>query len=91
MASYSLNARLATLENRISTVDKDIDSKFINLQNQNKTIISSFGQRITTLEDKIKEMDEALKGLQQKYEENKQLLDKFCPKVGQKRKWWQVI
>jgi hypothetical protein len=91
MASYTLNARLTTLENRISYVDKNIDSKFINLQNQNKNITLIYGQRILTLEGQILKMEEALLNLQQKYEENSRMLDRLCPKVGQKRKRWQSI
>ncbi len=91
MASYSLNARLTTLENKISNIDRNIDSKLINLQNHNKNIISSFSQSMTTLDIRIKEMEQALQTLKQQYEENNKLLNSISPKVGQKRKWWQAI
>lgn len=75
MASYSLNARLTTIETKISNVD----STFYNIH-----------QCITSIEDKIKQIEEGLQQLQYKYEENNRLLNSLQSKVGQKRKWWQM-
>lgn len=57
----------------------------------NKNIISIFGNRFELLDNQIKTMDLALKELQRQYEENVRRLNELEPKVGQKRKWWQVV
>ena len=91
MASYNLNSRFTNLENRFSTFEKNTDSKFISIQNQQKIYSTGLVMRIDALEKQIKDMEVALQTLQQRYEENQLQLSKLEPKVGQKRKWWQVI
>lgn len=90
MASYNLNAKITTIENRVLNIDKNLDSKFINIQNQNKTITSVFSQRIETLDNRIKVLEESLKDLNSRYEANLRLINELKPIVGQKRKWWQI-
>ena len=91
MASYNLNSRFTNLENRFSIFEKSTENKFIYNQNQQKICTTGLVTRFETLEKQIKDMQIALDALKVQYEENKIQLDKLEPKVGQKRKWWQVI
>ena len=91
MASYNLNSRFTNLENRFSTFEKNTDSKLISIQNQQKVLTSGLVMRIDSLEKQIKDMEIALQTLQKQFDENQIQLSKLDPKVGQKRKWWQVI
>lgn len=83
--------KFGMLESKISNINRDTDAKIVAIQNQNKNIISTFGSRFELLEKQINTMDVALKELQRKYEENVRRLNELEPKVGQKRKWWQVV
>lgn len=87
----SLNNKVISVENKLNILDKSIDAKLVYIQGQNRTITKGFTDKITIIENKIKEMEESLKELERKYEENKVILNKLEPKVGEKRKWWQVI
>jgi hypothetical protein len=87
----NLNNRLTSVENKLNILDKSTDAKFIYIQGQNRTINSVVTDKISTLEERIKLMEESLQALQKQYDENNKLLDKLRPVVGKKRKWWQVI
>lgn len=87
----NLNNRLTSVENKLNILDRGSETKLVYLQGQIRTTNSVFTDKISTLEERIKLMEESLQALQKQYDENNKLLDKLRPVVGKKRKWWQVI
>ena len=87
----TINEKCAKLESKIRRVEKDTIDDINTMRSQNKTIDSKFNERITSLEIQIKLMEESLKSLKIQHEENITLINELRPKVGKKRKWWQVI
>ena len=79
------------LEGKIRKVENDIIESNSKNTIQTKNIHSNFEKRITSIEENIKQIEQALEGLKLQYEQNNKLLEELRPKVGKKRKWWQVI
>ena len=52
--------------------------------------INSLEKKFFNIENKIKMTEEALNVLQIQYEENCKKINDLEPKIGQKRKWWQM-
>jgi chromosome segregation ATPase len=90
LRTNSISERCNTLEKKIRKVEND------NIENNNKTISlnknihSNFDRQIKNIEENIKQMEKALETLRLQYEENNRKLDELRPKVGKKRKWWQI-
>lgn len=89
--SNNISEKCNTLEKKIRRVENDNMENINKNMSLNKSINSNFDKRFISLEEKIIKMEESLHILQTQYEENNKLLDKLRPKVGKKRKWWQVI
>jgi septation ring formation regulator EzrA len=82
--------KLNSLEKKIFNIENSVESKFVNLNTQNRTINKALSDRYDIIENKIKMMEEALKILQTQYEENCKKINDLEPKIGQKRWWWQM-
>jgi chromosome segregation ATPase len=79
------------LESKIRRTENNMVEDINKVCSQNKIIHSGLDKRIISLEDQIKLMEEAIAALKTKHEENITLINELRPKVGKKRKWWQVI
>jgi hypothetical protein len=79
------------LEKLLRSTEININTDINKIRIENRTVDSGFTDRINKLELQIKQMEESLKILQVKHDENLVLIDKLTPKIGKKRKWWQVI
>ncbi len=79
------------LEGKIRKVENDIIESNSKNTIQTKNIHSNFERRITSIEENIKQIEKSLEALRIQYEENNKVLEELRPKVGKKRKWWQVI
>ena len=87
----TLTEKCGKLESKIRRTENDMVEDINKVRSQNKIINSGLDKRIISLEDQIKLMDEAIAILKIKHEENVTLINELTPKVGKKRKWWQVI
>lgn len=85
------NEKFNKLEKLVRSTEININTDINKIRIENRSVDSGFTDRINKLELQIKQMEESLKILQVKHDENLVLIDKLTPKVGKKRKWWQVI
>ena len=78
------------LENKLRKVENDNIENINKTIIQNKTIHSNFDRQIKNIEENIKQIEKSLEALRIQYEENNKVLEELRPKVGKKRKWWQI-
>lgn len=85
-----LSEKCNTLEKKIHRVETNTNETINKNISMNKNINSTFDKKILSLEENIKQMEKALETLRLLYEENNRKLDELRPKIGKKRKWWQI-
>jgi chromosome segregation ATPase len=76
------------LEKAMTTAQNNITTDMAKSQTENTIMNSLLTDKIAELENRIKQMDESMRALQAKYDENVVLMNNLQPKVGSKRKWW---
>jgi hypothetical protein len=86
-----VNERCNKLEKTIRTTETNINTDLTKIRLENRTTQITFTKKITDLELQIKQIEESMRLLQAKHDENVLLINELRPKVGKKRKWWQVI
>ncbi len=89
--TVTLTEKYNKLENKIRRNENDTLEDVNKLRSQNKTVTGGLDKRITSLELQIKLMEESLQQLRVQQEANIKTIEELRPKVGKKRKWWQVI
>ena len=86
-----VNERCNKLEKMIRATETNINTDITKIRSENRTTQQTFSKKITELELQIRQMEESMRILQVKHDENVALINELRPKVGKKRKWWQVI
>lgn len=97
---YELSQQIDTKTNTLTETYNKLESKICKIENnsiedmnsirsQNKTTHLEFNKKIVSLEIQITLMEESLKLLKIKHDENIEVINELKPKVGKKRKWWQ--
>ena len=81
-----INDRCNKLEKTIRTTENNINTDITKIRSENRTIHQTFTNKITELENKIKQMEESMRTLQVKHDENVVIINNLHPKVGMKRK-----
>jgi chromosome segregation ATPase len=95
--SQRFDLKTHTISEKINNLEKKINRvEYSNIENNNKStsinkeINSNFNKKIINLEENITKMQQSLDALRLQYEENNRILNELRPKVGKKRKWWQI-
>jgi hypothetical protein len=91
LKTNTLTEKCNKIENKLRRTENDMIEDINKVRSQNKTVTVGLDKRIVSLEIQIKLMDEAIQNLKLQHEENTNILNELKPKVGKKRKWWQVI
>lgn len=86
----TLTEKCNKLENKLRRTENDIVNDINKVRSQSKTNTIGLDKRLISLELQIKLMEEAIQSLTLKHQENTKILDELKPKVGKKRKWWQI-